>query len=66
MASAYAYADGGHERPIELGLLALVDRFGVQAVLNRPYLGAEEMRRMILAENIVAWYRDREKAKICR
>ena len=59
-AAAYAYADGG---PIsrEVLLLAYIDRFGVDAVMGRQ-LGAGEMRRMTVAENIVKAYRSRAKA----
>jgi hypothetical protein len=33
----------------------------VEAVLDRKYLGAGEIRRMILAENIKTWYDDRKR-----
>ena len=65
MAAAYAFADGGPtpEEPVpapeELVLLGYLDRFGVQAVMGRA-LGAGEIRRMTVAENIVKWYRERQ------
>ena len=57
MAAAYAYADGG-QMPAEIRLLREVDRFGAQAVFGRT-LGAKEIRRMMIAENIVNAYRAR-------
>ena len=62
MADAYAHAyDASHKSP-ELHLLNCLDRFGgALNVLGRP-LGAGEMRRMSLAQNITAWYREREQA----
>ena len=35
----------------------MIDRFGVQAVMNRPYLGAIEINRIYAAENIANAYR---------
>ena len=35
----------------------LIDRFGVQAVMNRPYLGAGEINRIYAAENVATAYR---------
>ena len=64
MAAAFAYADGGHERPEELHRLHLIDRFGVEAVMNRKYLGAAELRSMLITENIVEWYRERDKSNL--
>lgn len=57
MAAAYAYADGG-QMPPEIRLLHAVDRFGAQAVFGRT-LGAGEIRRMMVAENIVNCFRAR-------
>ena len=51
MASAYAYADGG-QLSKELESLILIERFGVQAIFNRPYLGGKELKDMIFAENV--------------
>jgi hypothetical protein len=45
--------------PGELILLGYIDRFGAQAVLGRP-LSAREIRGMVLAENVVNAYRERE------
>lgn len=61
MAAAYAHAEGGPQ-PKEIRTLRLIDRFGVRAVLDREYLGAVEMRMMLLAENILTWYEERDKA----
>ncbi len=62
MADAYAHAyDASHKSP-ELFLMNCLDRFGGAInVLGRP-LGAGEMRRMTLAQNVVNWYREREQA----
>lgn len=62
MAAAYEYADGG-QQPYELKLLSYLDRFGgALNVLGRP-LGAGEMRRMCVAENIYKWRVEREKSE---
>jgi len=61
MAAAYAYADGGPQ-PEELRNLWLIERFGVQAILNRPYLGSKELKSMLLAERVYNAYKDREKS----
>ena len=46
----------------ELRLLNTIDRFGSQAVLGRQ-LGAGEIKRMRVAENIVSAYRSRASSK---
>jgi len=57
---AAAYAGG---QPYELRLLSYLDRFGgAQNVLGRA-LGAGEMRRMIVAENISKWRAERDKSE---
>ena len=61
MAAAYAYADNSGPIPQELRLLNAIDRFGASEVLGRP-LGAGEIRRMRLAENVVAAYRSRQNS----
>ena len=43
-------------------MLQHIDRYGVEAVMGRAYLGAGEIRRFTMAENIVAWYRDRQRS----
>jgi hypothetical protein len=61
MAAAYRHADAGEPAPGELVAISYIDRFGAQAVYGRP-LGAGEMRRMSLVENIVNAYRARERS----
>jgi hypothetical protein len=61
MAAAYAFADGG-QQPKELRELWLIERFGVEAIKNRSYLGAKEIKSMLLAENIYNAYNEREKS----
>ncbi len=46
----------------ELSTLALIDRFGVRAVLGDRVLHTGEMLRMLRAETIVKAYREREQA----
>lgn len=62
MADAYRYASEGHYSP-EIDMLAKIDRFGVEAITGRRKLYFGELRRMILAENIVAAYRARAKSE---
>lgn len=63
MAAAYDYAERGGQRPAELQMLAYLDRFGGAVnVLGRP-LGAGEMRKMAMAENVVMAYQARSKSK---
>jgi hypothetical protein len=59
-AAAYAQAAGGPSSN-ESTLLGYIDRFGAQNVLGRP-LGLGEIRRMIITENIIAWYSEMENA----
>ena len=47
--------------PPELRLLSAIDRFGASAVLGRS-LGAGEIKRMRLAENVVAAYQSRAQS----
>ena len=61
MAEAYAWANGDGSQPEELILLGYVDRFGAQAVLGRA-LSAKEIKGMVLAENVVKAYRERQAA----
>ena len=62
MAEAYAWANGDGPQPEELILLGYIDRFGAQSVLGRV-LSAKEIRGMILAENVVRAYRERQSAQ---
>ena len=55
MAAAYAYAEGGPISP-ELLLLNRVEKFGVYAVMARPYLYFHEIRRMEVAQTIKQAY----------
>lgn len=48
--------------PQELLQLNYIDRFGAQAVMGRN-LGYKEMQHMVLAENVVKAYEDRNKSK---
>lgn len=40
----------------------MIDRFGVHAVMGRPYLGALEIKRIYSAEKVLQIYRDKERA----
>lgn len=62
MAAAYRHADEGEPPPPELVALGYIDRFGAAAVYGRT-LGAGEMRRMALAENVVNAYKARARAE---
>lgn len=58
IAAAYRYADGRGEMPDELMLLSYAERFGAEMVFGRlPTF--KELRRMILAENVVSAYKSR-------
>ncbi len=48
--------------PTELFLLHAIDRFGAQAVMGKPTLGAGEIRRMLTAESVVNVCRQFERA----
>jgi len=63
--SAYLYADdpAKNQRPDELFLLELIDRFGVAATMGRSILYAGEMLRMRTAESIVSSYQNRAQAE---
>lgn len=41
----------------------LIDRFGVEAIMGRPVLGAGEARRILLAEQIEQAYQSRLQAE---
>ncbi len=56
-AIAYAHAEGSLiSREIQLG--NLIDRFGVQAIFGRSYLGAAEINKMLAAQRIVRLSRE--------
>ena len=61
MASAYANAEGGHYSK-ELEDLYLIERFGVQAIKNRQYLGKKELKDMLLAEGVKNSYLEKENS----
>lgn len=52
MVAALGYLEGDGQKPSELRLLDYIDRFGVVAVMGRPTLGAGEMTRMVMADNV--------------
>ena len=66
MTATLHWLEGDGLKPDELKVLDAIDRFGVAAVMGRPTLGAGEMQRMIVADNVRrAWlsrgaYRDKE------
>jgi len=62
-AESYGYADDPAENPIpdELVMLGYVERFGAQAIYGRA-LSGKELRGMMLAENMVKAYRERQQA----
>lgn len=51
-----------HGQPKELYLARAIDRWGVQAVLNRPYIGGGEIRRIVAVEYLERIYREWSKA----
>lgn len=56
-AIAYAHAEGSLiSREIKLG--NLIDRYGVQAIFGRSYLGACEIEKMLTAQRIVRLNRE--------
>jgi len=63
--AVYKYAEdpNSDRTPRDLVLLHHIDRFGVQAVMGRNYLGAGEIRRMIYCENLVRFHRSKTKAE---
>jgi hypothetical protein len=40
----------------------LIDRFGVPAVFGRPYLGASEINKILVAQNIVTTFQSSEQS----
>lgn len=61
MADAFMYASEGHYSQ-EIDTLNKIDRFGIEAIIGRRQFYYGELRRMILAENIVNAYRTRAKS----
>ena len=59
-AAALRYMEGDGQKPNELKLLDYIDRFGVQAVMGRPTLGAGEMQGMVMADNVRRAYLSRD------
>jgi hypothetical protein len=46
----------------EIDTLAKIDRFGIEPITGRRYFYYGELRRMIVAENIVTAYRSRAQS----
>jgi len=42
--------------------LILIERFGVEAIKNRPYLGAKELKNMLFAERVYDAFKERESS----
>lgn len=59
IATAYDHASGG-EISNEIIVSRLIDRFGVYAVMGRPYLGALEINRILSAEKVIQVYHEKE------
>lgn len=49
-------------KPKELTRLSYIDRFGVMAVTGQAVLPAREIRKMLVAENILLAYNSRKKS----
>ena len=47
----------------EIDTLTKIDRFGIEAITGRRYFYYGELRRMIVAENIVTAYHSRAQSK---
>lgn len=61
IAAAYAYCEGEGDKPDELQAFEAVEQFGAQAVFGRV-MGAGEIRRMMVAHNVVQAYESRAQA----
>jgi len=61
IATAYDYASGG-DASNEILLGRMIDRFGVQAIMGRPYLGALEIKSIYSAEKVLQLYREKERS----
>lgn len=59
MAAAYAHADGG-QLSNELKLLAVLDRFGSQAVFGSEPIPANILNKMLMAEGLFLSHKARE------
>jgi hypothetical protein len=60
MADAYRYAEGGPPSR-EIRLMQYIDRYGCDAVLGRK-MYAREIRRINVAENVIAAHRSLRQA----
>lgn len=58
MTDALAHARDGLYSP-EIETLKLIDRFGIEAVTGRRQFYYGELRRLVVAENIVSAYQSR-------
>jgi hypothetical protein len=63
MAEALAYAQGDGPQPDELRLANAITRFGVEAVTGKRILRPGLLRRITMAENVVAAFEIRAKAE---
>jgi len=61
IATAYDYASGG-DASNEILIGRMINRFGVHAVMGRPYLGALEIKKIYSAEKVLQIYREKDRA----
>jgi len=60
IAAAYEYASGG-DVSNEIVMGRMIDRFGVHAVMGRPYLGALEIKSIYSAEKVLQTHEEKER-----
>lgn len=60
MTAALLYAEGSGPQPDELVIAWNIDRYGVQAVMGRSYLGVREIRRLNAATGVYRAYQSRK------
>ena len=63
MAEALAFAQGDGQQPDELRLANAITRFGLEAVTGKRVLRPGLLRRITMAENVVAAFEIRAKAE---
>ncbi len=49
--------------PDDIVLDGYIEKFGVQAVLGRPTLSANEIKRIVVSTNVLTAYKSRESCK---